>query len=34
VIDRQGRIAYIRIDRDHTVRPPSAEIRAALEKLP
>ena len=34
VIDRQGRIAYVRIDRDHTVRPPNAEIRAALEKLP
>ncbi len=33
VIDKQGRIAYIRIDRDHTVRPPNAEIRAALDAL-
>jgi peroxiredoxin len=34
VIDRNGRVAWMRIDRDHTVRPPNAEIRAALEKLP
>ena len=34
VIDKSGRIAWMRIDRDHTKRPPNAEIRAALEKLP
>ena len=33
VVDRQGRIAWIRIDRDHTVRPPNAEIRAALDAV-
>ncbi len=33
VIDKQGRIAWIRIDRDHTVRPPNSEIRAALDAL-
>jgi peroxiredoxin len=33
VIDKQGRIAWMRIDRDHTVRPPNAEIRAALDAL-
>ncbi len=33
VIDRNGRIAWMRIDRDHTKRPPNAEIRAALEAL-
>jgi hypothetical protein len=33
VVDRQGRIAWMRIDRDHTKRPPHAEIRAALDAL-
>jgi hypothetical protein len=33
VIDRNGRVAWMRIDRDHTVRPPNAEIRAALDAL-
>ena len=33
VVDRQGRIAWLRIDRDHTKRPPNAEIRAALDTL-
>ena len=33
VIDKAGRVAWMRIDRDHTVRPPNAEIRAALDAL-
>ena len=33
VIDRNGRVAWARVDRDHTVRPPNAEIRAALDAL-
>lgn len=33
VIDKNGRVAWMRVDRDHTVRPPNAEIRAALEAL-
>jgi hypothetical protein len=30
VIDRSGRIAWMRIDTDKTKRPPHEEIRAAL----
>ena len=33
VIDKSGRVAWMRIDRDHTVRPPNSEIRAALDAL-
>jgi len=33
VIDKAGRVAWTRIDRDHTVRPVNGEIRAALEAL-
>ena len=33
VIDKDGKVAWVRIDRDHTVRPLNAEIRAALEAL-
>ena len=33
VIDKTGRVAWTRIDRDHTVRPVNGEIRAALEAL-
>jgi peroxiredoxin len=33
VIDRSGRVAWMRIDRDHRVRPANAEIRAALGAL-
>jgi hypothetical protein len=33
VVDKTGRIAWMRIDRDHRVRPPNAEIRAALNAL-
>ena len=33
VIDKTGRIAWVRIDRDHTVRPPNSEIRAAIDAL-
>ena len=33
VIDKAGRVAWMRIDRDHTVRPVNGEIRAALDAL-
>ena len=33
VIDKTGRVAWMRIDRDHRVRPVNAEIRAALDAL-
>ena len=33
VIDRSGRVAWMRIDRDHRVRPANAEIRAAVDAL-
>jgi peroxiredoxin len=33
VIGKSGRIAWMRIDRDHRVRPANAEIRAALDAL-
>lgn len=33
VIDKTGKIAWMRIDRDHTVRPPNSEIRAAIDAL-
>ena len=34
VIDREGVIRYLRIDRDHTHRRPSSELLAVLEELP
>lgn len=34
VIDRDGRIAWARIDKDYRQRPPNREIRAALDALP
>jgi peroxiredoxin len=33
VIDRNGRVAWARIDRDYTERPPTQEIRAAIDAL-
>ena len=33
VIGKTGRVAWVRIDRDHTRRPPNSEIRAALDAL-
>jgi peroxiredoxin len=33
VIDKAGRIAWMRINRDTTVRPANSEIRAALDAL-
>ncbi len=33
VIDKAGRVAWMRIDRDHTVRPANGEIRTALDAL-
>jgi len=33
VIDKSGRIAWMRIDRDHTQRPSNNETRAALDAL-
>ena len=33
VIDKTGKVAWMRIDRDHTVRPPNSEIRSALDAL-
>jgi peroxiredoxin len=33
VIDKTGRVAWMRIDRDHTVRPVNSEIRSALDAL-
>ena len=34
VIDRSGRVAWSRVDRDFRERPPTAETRAALDALP
>jgi len=34
VIDRSGRVAWSRVDRDFRERPPTAETRAALDRLP
>jgi peroxiredoxin len=33
VIDKQGRVAWARIDQDYTQRPPNSEIRGALDAL-
>lgn len=33
LIDKAGRVAWMRIDRDHRVRPANAEIRAAIDAL-
>jgi peroxiredoxin len=33
VIDRTGRVRWVRVDRDYTQRPPNSEIRAALDAL-
>jgi len=33
VIDRAGRVAWARIDREYRVRPPNREIRAAIDAL-
>lgn len=33
VVDRDGRVAWARIDKDYTQRPPIREIRAALDAL-
>lgn len=33
LVDRKGRIAWARIDRDYTQRPLNSEIRAAIEAL-
>jgi len=33
VIDKTGRVAWTRIDRNHRVRPSNDEIRAALDPL-
>ena len=33
VIDKAGKIAWMRIDRVTTIRPPNSEIRAALDAL-
>ena len=33
VIDKAGRVAWTRIDRDHTERPVNGEIRTALDAL-
>ena len=33
VIDKAGRVAWMRIDHDKTLRPPNSEIRAALDAL-
>jgi len=33
VVDRKRRIAWARIDRDYTQRPPTSEIRAAIDAL-
>lgn len=34
VIDKSGRVAWVRVDRDYRERPPTAETRAALDALP
>ena len=31
VIDKNGRVAWVRVDKDYWQRPPNAEIRAALD---
>ena len=33
VVDRKGRVAWARIDRDYTQRPSNSEIRAAIDAL-
>lgn len=33
VIDKSGRVAWVRIDEDYTQRPSNREIRAALDAL-
>ena len=33
VVDKAGRIVWVRIDQDKTKRPPHAEIRAALDSI-
>jgi peroxiredoxin len=33
VIDKSGKIAWVRIDHNTTIRPPNSEIRAALDAL-
>ena len=33
VIDKTGKIAWMRIDRVTSIRPPNSEIRAALDRL-
>lgn len=33
VIDKTGRVAWMRIDRDYTARPANGEIRVALDAL-
>jgi peroxiredoxin len=33
VIDKAGRVAWVRIDHNTTIRPPNSEIRAALDAL-
>jgi len=33
VIDKTGRVAWMRIDRDFRERPPTAETRAAIDAL-
>lgn len=34
VIDKTGTVAWMRIDRNTTIRPPNSEVRAALDRLP
>ena len=33
VVDKTGRVAWMRIDRDHRQRPSNAELRAAIDAL-
>lgn len=33
VLDKTGKVAWVRIEEDYRVRPPNAEIRAALDAL-
>ena len=33
VIDKAGKVAWVRIDRNTTIRPPNREVRAALDRL-
>lgn len=34
VIDKAGKVAWVRIDHNTTIRPPNSEVRAALDRLP